>query len=429
MTSLALRSVVRANLNKNIRAAQCAVIPNRGIAGKVMRDRTIEKPKPFPYEKHEFKGLYALWDKCTHRFDENSKLIVVDGAHAVGKTKFAKELAEELEMHYLPEVSMDEWYINVYGEDVRELSEHFMPRVKPYDEKDYARNPMGPVPGSADRMLTRLYTLKYRQHLNALRHIMNTGQGVVMEKSCFSWFTIIEAAFNAGYISRETRRTYYELTNNTLRALLRPNLVIYLDAPVDVVQKNIKARGNEWDKNSPLWNNGQYLQDIYTGMMKRYLKEAKVNSQVMVYDWSEPGETEVVVEDIEQLNFDYYGIHDEQQKDWRHYNEHEATNLRLEYSSAEQYNVNMSKACTVRNFDSEHLFYSAEERINLENVCRHMKGHVFEEGFNPHFGDNVLFKCNDYEVLWKSCNMIVSERLWSPLDSLWELKSGKPTNA
>ena len=45
--------------------------------------------------------------------------MVVEGAHGIGKTKFCKELAEELEMLYVPEANMDHWYVNYYGEDIR----------------------------------------------------------------------------------------------------------------------------------------------------------------------------------------------------------------------------------------------------------------------------------------------------------------------
>ena len=50
-----------------------------------------------------------------------------------------------------------------------------MPRMKSYDEKDFMRDPTGPVPGSADRMLTRLYVAKFDQYYDAIRHIYNTG--------------------------------------------------------------------------------------------------------------------------------------------------------------------------------------------------------------------------------------------------------------
>ena len=42
---------------------------------------------------------------------------------------------------------------------------------------------------------------------------------------------------------------------------------------------------------------------------------------MLVYDWSDGGDTEVVVEDIERLNMDYFDKYDKQQKDWRMHNE------------------------------------------------------------------------------------------------------------
>lgn len=65
----------------------------------------------------------------------------------------------------------------------------------------------------------------------------------------------------------------YKCLEYTLPHLLRPNMVIYLDAPVDVVQKNIATRGNEWDKNSPVWSNDRFLDGMYTAMKRDYLKK------------------------------------------------------------------------------------------------------------------------------------------------------------
>ena len=45
------------------------------------------------------------------------------------------------------------------------------------------------------------------------------------------------------------------------------------------------------------------------------------HSQVLVYDWSVPGDMEVVVEDMEDVNLDEYGLYEEQQADWRLHNE------------------------------------------------------------------------------------------------------------
>ena len=141
-----------------------------------------------------------------------------------------------------------------------------------------------------------------------------------MEKSTYSDFAYFYAAYNQGWMHRSSKRKYKALplsshghseanhlrqiqrkrllqcgsyvnnpfaarqfydamVDNTLHHILRPNLIVYLDASVDAVMEKIKARGNEWDKNSPVFSNATYLNDIYTTMKKEYLAEAR-------YAWS-----------------------------------------------------------------------------------------------------------------------------------------------
>ena len=111
------------------------------------------------------------------------------------------------------------------------------------------------------------------------------------------------------------------MRNLTMDAILRPNLIIYLDAPTDVVQSKIRARSkttHPWEANSPVWENTEYLEELYQKMMKKqYLPAAAESSYVLQYDWSEGGDVEVVVEDIERLQMDYHDKYDKQQKDWR----------------------------------------------------------------------------------------------------------------
>ena len=68
----------------------------------------------------------------------------------------------------------------------------------------------------------------------------------------------------------------------TIDQLLRPNLIIYLDAPVDVVQANIRERSKSshpWEANSPVWENSDYLEHLYgTLLRKKYLREAAESS-------------------------------------------------------------------------------------------------------------------------------------------------------
>lgn len=41
------------------------------------------------------------------------------------------------------------------------------------------------------------------------------------------------------------------------------------------------------------------------------------HAELMMYDWSTPGDVEVVVEDIERLDFDQYSKHDSRMNDWQ----------------------------------------------------------------------------------------------------------------
>lgn len=65
----------------------------------------------------------------------------MEGPIAAGKTEFAKQLADELDMYYMPQVTMDDVYINEYGYDMRELDSKLPPGAQSVDEKKFLRDP------------------------------------------------------------------------------------------------------------------------------------------------------------------------------------------------------------------------------------------------------------------------------------------------
>lgn len=52
----------------------------------------------------------------------------------------------------------------------------------------------------------------------------------------------------------------------------------------------------------------EYLKNIDYFYKQQYLKEISTSSELLVYDWSNGGETEIIVEDIERIGklFFYY---------------------------------------------------------------------------------------------------------------------------
>lgn len=48
-----------------------------------------------------------------------------------------------------------------------------------------------------------------------------------------------------------------------------------------------------------------------------FLLSCRNHAELLIYDWSSYGDVEVVVEDIERIDFDNFDKHDPKIKDWR----------------------------------------------------------------------------------------------------------------
>jgi len=262
--------------------------------------------------------------------------------------------------------------------------------VKCYDEKKFSQDPLGQN-GGLDRMLWGLYQMKYMQYADNLAHIFNTGQGVVTERSPHSHWVYFDAAYNQGWIDKTTKTYFYKMRNLIIDQLLRPNLIIYLDAPVDVVQSKIRERSkttHPWEANSPVWENTDYLTDLYNNLLrKKYLKIAAESSMVLTYDWSEGGDAEVVVEDIERLNMDYHDKYDKQQKDWRLLTEDGFASKRNLYTERNQLKSQFNDPF----WDPDKLILTTDEALVQEKIRMQLPGNEYWYGYNTILGDPEPF--------------------------------------
>lgn len=158
---------------------------------------------------------------------------------AAGKTQFAKELATELEMRYMPEVTMDMLYVNSYGYDLRQLDPKMPPTMKSYDINNFLKDPNHRL--SACFQL-RMYMMRFSQYIDALAHVLSTGQGCVLDRSVYSDCVFVEAMAASKFISRQALSYYYEVRQNSITELFKPHLVIYLDVPVETVKVRLDCR-------------------------------------------------------------------------------------------------------------------------------------------------------------------------------------------
>ena len=70
--------------------------------------------------------------------------------------------------------------------------------------------------GAVDRYHWAVYNTKFRNQIYAIRHILNTGQGVVMEGSSSADYIHFYAACNQGWIKPESKifvEKYYVKTH------------------------------------------------------------------------------------------------------------------------------------------------------------------------------------------------------------------------
>ncbi|XP_072948028.1 NADH dehydrogenase [ubiquinone] 1 alpha subcomplex subunit 10, mitochondrial [Epargyreus clarus] len=368
--------------------AGCTFVHHRNISGKSLRETLPPrppKPAPFDYVNKDYTWTRSFFDRTTHRFDENSKVLVVEGPVAAGKTEFAKVLAEDLGMKHFPEATMDIHYIRPNGKDLRMFDDQVPEDTRTFDHVNFNCEPNHRLAGNFQ---IQMLMARYGQYIDALAHLLNTGQGVVLERSPYSDFVFLEAMFSQKYISKGVRSVYYELRNNTIEELMRPHLVIYLDVPVKQVQDAIKRRALPHEVQGKALTK-EFLTEMERQYKNKYLRDISTHAELLVYDWTGGGDVEVVVEDIERLNFEKYTEREEpKMKDWRLPREVEWADQRALYTNNKHYLMNLFN---IPRLDVPELLTSADDSYERDKIIHGHPAFIHTEGYTDS-DSGLLFK-------------------------------------
>lgn len=363
-----------------------AINQSCNITGKSFRGKPLDRPKPYPYKDKCYNVWQAIFDKTTWRFNENSKIIVVDGPLAAGKSDFGKALADELEMLFMPEPTLDRIYTNAYGYDLRQLDKDLPERCRSFENKHFLTNPKHDQVASFQ--IKMLY-LRYSDYVDALAHLFSTGQGVVLERSVFCDSVFLETMYRFGYISKNARSYYHKLQYHVMPELLKPHLVVYLDVPVAEVKNRIKKRNIDYEVNSPVLTD-EYLKTFESIYKQQYLNDISRHAELLVYDWSNYGEAEVVVEDIERIDFDRFEKHDSKMEDWRYWHEEDWNAERMKFASEKHDLMNQFQVPVL---DVPEILWSADEFNAWKEAWYNAPGNNYRVGYNEDMGDkDLLFK-------------------------------------
>ena len=349
-----------------------------------------KKPAPFPYWKKSYNMFYQIIDPITYRFDENTRVVVVDGLPAVGKSKLCEQLAKEFGLLYMPAPTHEQYYINQYGFDTRQLDPQLPHLAQSYDLERFHRNPTD----KRVAFFQLLYFLmRFEQYANALLHLLSTGQGVILDRSVYSDFVFGTAMVNAGYISKDVLNVITHMTNKGMQYLLKPHLLIYLDVPLELVKDKIKQRGIPYEVNSKAFT-PSYLADLERIYKHRYMKELSHSSHLLIYDWSKEGDLEDLVEDIEALDFtsDVEG----RLSDWTFASISDIVSYRRTYDEDMDMLYNIMYRDDERVDWPRELYLTAEEQEISDKIFENCASEAFAQGFNPYVGDSVYFKPPGY---------------------------------
>ena len=173
LCSFLMRGYVLSARQPNLIAPSC-------VEGQRLLTTQPQYKKPFPYKTKKFTFIRSLLEYTSARLNENSRIIMIEGPPCVGKTEFAKKLADNFKLLYLPAVTEEDMFIQ-NGFDIRQLND-LMPtdHMRVYDlDMFYAE------PDPKNMMLfgstqVSFFKARWYQYLDALIHVLSTGKFIYL---------------------------------------------------------------------------------------------------------------------------------------------------------------------------------------------------------------------------------------------------------
>lgn len=263
---------------------------------------TRKPPNSFKYNRL----LQLLWiDRTSEMFDENSKVIVVDGNVGVGKNEFGKKLAKEFDMKFFPALLDENVYVSEEtGLDFRVLDKYLPKEVQTYCIKDLLTDP-DPSHGLIGTMQIDLYRQRFHYYREALHHLFQTGQGVVVTRSPYADIVFAEAMKKKGYMTPQAFKFYKEVHRNTICDMLTPHLTVYMDAPVSLCRQRITERGRPEEQNSVALSD-EFLETKRDLFLNSFVPKMQKSGEVYelntaAINIADEHDWEIIIEDLEEL--------------------------------------------------------------------------------------------------------------------------------
>lgn len=195
--------------------------------------------------------------KARQRDDQNAKLICIEGLIGVGKSTLTKALAEMLRAK---------------------------PFFEPVEENPYLELFYNNPKRYALEMQFWLMSQRFQMHEQAIRHVWQTGQSVIMDRSIYGDWIFAKKNWLDGNIEEVGYKSYLKHRDVMSRYLLTPHTVLWLRAHPTTCLDRIGSRGRDCEKMIPL----EYLYGLHS-LHAELMEEMRTRgSKVVTLDWDDP---------------------------------------------------------------------------------------------------------------------------------------------
>ena len=132
---------------------------------------------------------------------------------------------------------------------------------------------------------------RFRAYLAALKHIAETGQGVILDRSIYSDWVFAEKNRRDGNISEEGFAYYASLRSQMLSSLPLPSLALYLNVSPSLCHSRVhNLRKRECESTIPL----AYLEGLSAAYERCNEELSTVGVPLVSLDWSSFGDVATV---------------------------------------------------------------------------------------------------------------------------------------
>lgn len=212
-------------------------------------------------------AMIGLRSKESNTATCKPQLVIVEGNIGVGKSTLSCQLARKLNYRVFLEPSAKNPYLAKFYKDPNKY---------------------------ALKLQLWIFKQRFRTYIAATKHVLQTGQGVLLDRSVFSDTVFAEVNFQQGTISSEGYEYYKDLKKKALQSVPIPHTTLYLDVSPETCTQRIHGRGRDYESEIPL----EYLKGL-DASYKKFLEEMrKVGSRVLEYNWTDFGYNFEVAEDI-----------------------------------------------------------------------------------------------------------------------------------